>query len=186
MVPNRNLGKGLVPEVELLGDWQRVRNLTREIPLAVREGSILGKKSAARQLRRVVRRNIRENGARIGWKPLSSTYKKKKSRRGFPANRIYYASGSYYRAIQIWDQGNNTFVGIRKRKYSKSSKSRLTLGQIARVLETGSIIRNIPARPLWGPSFRQFGGNKRIKGFMIWHIRNQIYLKTGVKAKISL
>jgi len=183
---NRKIGSNLTPQVELIGEWNKTRTLLHLLPKLIKIGSLKGQQSAAKHFRRIVRRHIRNNGASLGWAPLSSAYKKSKGRRGFNPDRIYYASGSYYNNIKVWRRGTKIFIGIKKNVKSKSSRSSLTIGMIARILEYGSLTRNIPARPLWAPSYRDFGGGKRIKGFMTWHIRNQIFKATGVKAKITI
>lgn len=182
---NRGVGNKLTPEVELIGDWNKAINLMYQLPLLIKEGSLKGQIAAAKQFRRIVRRHIRNNGSSLGWVPLKESYKKKKGRAGFPVNRIYYASGSYYNNIKVWSKDGQTFIGVKARTKSLSTKSSLTLGQIARILEYGSDARGIPARPLWIPSFREFGGNKRIQGFITWHIRDTIFKRTGVKSKIT-
>ena len=181
----RNLGGNLNPQVELFGDWAKTRKLIKLLPALILAGSVSGQQSAAIELKRIVKRNIRNNGASLGWAPLADSYKKKKTVAGYPANRIYYASGSYYRSIKIWTKDGRVYIGIKAGAKSLSSKKKLTIGKIARILEYGSMRMNIPARPLWVPSFKEFGGTRRIKGFIIWHIRNTIYLRTGVKAKIT-
>lgn len=183
---NRNIGGSLLPEVQLIGDWRKTRAFIHMLPTLIRLGSAKGEYSAARHLRRIVRRNIRNNGASLGWEPLSEDYKKWKGKHGYPESRIYYASGSYYNNITVWVNDGRTYVGVKKRVRSQSSKRGLTIGQIARILEHGSISTNLPARPLWAPSFQQFGGTRRIKGFIVWHIRDQIRKKTGLRAKVTI
>lgn len=185
MAINRSMGNKLTPEVELFGDWNKATNLLKILPLLIKEGSIKGQTSAANQFRRIVRRHIRSNGSSLGWAPLGGAYKKRKAKAGYPADRILYASGSYYNNIKVWREKDKVYIGIKARTKSLSTKSSLTLGQIARILEYGSPSRNIKARPLWIPSFKEFGGTERIKGFMIWHIRNTIFKRTGVKSKIT-
>lgn len=181
----RKIGHNLSPTVELSGDWIKAKLLLSSLPSSVKEGSENGRRAAANQLKRIVRRNIRNNGSSLGWVPLSSSYKKKKASKGFSPDRIYYASGTYYNNIKIWEKGDRIYVGLKGRVKSNSSPNRLTIGKIARILEYGSPSRNIPARPLWAPSFKQFGGNKRIKGYMTWHIRNVIKKSTGISPKLT-
>lgn len=181
----RNIGGNLTPDVQLFGDWNKVRLFIHLLPELISKGSDKGQESAAKQLYRIVRRHIINNGSSLGWAPLSLDYQFKKAKSGFPPGRMYYASGTYYNNIKVWKKGGNTYVGIKARVKSGSSKQGLTLGQIARILEYGSSARNIPARPLWTPSFKDFGGTDRIKGFMTWHIRNEIMRRTGVKAQIT-
>lgn len=173
--------------IELTGDWEKVGQLLDNLDTTVLIGAKAGQLSASKKLISIIKKNIRENGSSIGWAPLSSKYKERKEREGYSPDNIYYMTGLYYRSINNWSSGLVHYVGIKKniRHPKKNGKKSLTLSQIATILEHGSITQNIPARPLWGPSYKQFGGNLRLKGLLVWHIRNQIYLRHQVRAKIT-
>lgn len=176
---------GYKVEVELLGDWMRTRALINGLSSAVKAGTRAGQRSAANKLLRVIKRNIRENGGSIGWPPLSARYEKSKLSRGGRSNNLLVMTGLYYRSIHTWNRGNNYYVGVKKRLKHPGSKGRLTVAQIATVLEHGSESQKIPARPLWRPSFKQLGGTKTIKGLILWHVREEIYRRYKVRPKIN-
>lgn len=174
------------PDVELFGDWQRCERLFLGIDNSIRLGSRAGQKSAAKRLLRIVRKNIRENGGSIGWPSLSESYQKRKAASGYSPNRMLYMTGLYYRSIMIWDRGGRYYVGVKPRIYNPKSGGHLTVGKIARILEHGSHIMNLPARPLWRPSFRQMGGNRKVKALILWHVRNQIKKDFQVTATVKI
>lgn len=175
------------PKVELFGDWDKVNFLLETIDTTIKVGAILGQKSAAEKILVIVKKNIRENGGSLGWAPLSEKYKEYKIKKGYNPDSILRMTGLYYKSITKWSNGMNYFVGVkRSTRYTKRKGKNLTVTQVATILEHGSSILNIPARPLWGPSYKQFGGNARLKSLMIWHIRNQIYLRYQIRAKIKI
>lgn len=175
-----------VPKIELFGDWEKTKLLIDGLPSAIREGSSRGQRSAAEKLMKVIKRNIRENGGSIGWPPLSDKYMAWKKRKGYNPNSMLVLTGLYYRSINIWSKGTTHYVGLKDNIRNPKTGNKLTLVQIATILEYGSITRKIKARPLWRPSFKQFGGSARIKGLIIWHVRNVIFSRYGVRAKITI
>ena len=174
------------PEVELFGDWDKVQKLLDGIDLTIRIGTTMGQVSAANKLKAVIRKNIRENGGSIGWPPVSRRYAMKKRSMGYDPNNLLVLTGLYYRSINIWSNGNTYYVGLKARTRNMRTGGKITLAEIATILEHGSVVKKIKARPLWKPSFKQFGGTARIKYLIIWHIRNQIRVRHGVNAKITL
>lgn len=188
MVINRNLGAGQlapIPMVRKIGNWQRVHVMLATLDATVLLGFKAGQYSAAKKLKRAIRRNIRENGGVLHWEPLSVKYMEYKEELGFDPNRMLYMTGTYYWNITIWDNGLNYYVGVKKGIRNSFTGGNITVGAIANILESGSAARNIPARPLWAPTFRMMGGKNRIKGLILWHIRNQIRMAYGVDAKIT-
>jgi hypothetical protein len=182
------LDNSLSPEVELLGDWDKAQALLKtQLPLAVRIGAEKGRLSAAEKIKDLVRRNIRNNGpAGHHWAPYSAKYAKRKAKLGGNVDRMLRLTDTYYNNIKVIRKGTSVFVGVPKGVKSRVNKKRMEVGTIARILEKGSEAHNIQARPLWRPSFNEFGGKKRIAYHIVFNIRRTIYLMTGVRAKISL
>lgn len=179
--------KPITPQIELFGDWDKARHCLNNLAGVVTVGSHLGMKSVAEKLKRQVKKNIRENGASIGWPPVSQNYAELKSAFGYDPENLLFLTGTYYRSIDLWFKNGRYYVGVKAHSRNNfTAGQRLTVGQIARILESGSATRNIAPRPLWAPSYKQIGGSRRIKALMVWHIRNQISLKLGVRAKITI
>lgn len=178
---------GFQPKVELFGDWDKTTKAFINLPNAIKLGSQLGKNAALKELEKQIKANIRSNGGSLGWKELSKRTLKNKEGSKYPTS-ILRMTGLYYRSITRWTNPatNTTYLGVKPRTYyPKKGASGLTVNQVANILENGSASKNLPARPLWKPTFKRFGGNARIKGYMIWHIRNQILLQCGVRARVT-
>lgn len=183
----------IVPEVELIGDWDKVKYALSNLDETIRIGVEKGQESTARKILAIVKRNIRENGGTIGWEPVSHKYGLWKTKKGYDPGNLLVLSGTYYRSITIWNARDRYYVGVKagtKNPITKGGKNNITVGEIANILERGSRNKTsgrgsgIKPRPLWAPSFRQFGGTKRIKSLIIWHVRNEINNRLGVKAKV--
>lgn len=159
-------------EVVLTGDWDLARNFLGRMDKLIAQGALAGQISAGEKIRAEVRKNIRENGSSLGWPPLSLLYAEKKTGMGFDPNRLLYATGTYYRSIELSIKPPRVSVRVKPRASHPTSK--LTVSQIATILEYGSSARNIPARPLWGPSFKRIGGAQRVRNIIKWHIANKL------------
>lgn len=175
----------IVPEVELYGDWDKVKHLLGGLDEAIAIGVDKGQLSVAKKILAIVRKNIRENGGSLGWPPVSYKYERWKTKKGYDPKNLLFLGGTYYRSIIIWNARGRYYVGVKRGTRNPISKGKLTVGQIANVLERGSEKRKIPPRPLWAPSFKQFGGTKRIKEIIIWHVGNEIRNRLGVTAKVK-
>lgn len=182
----------VVPEIEIFGDWDKTERLLMGIDETIKIGISKGQASAATKILAIVRKNIRENGGSIGWEPLSPNYSRWKTKKGYNPDKLLFLSGTYYNNIIIWNTRERYYVGVKRgvtNPVTKGGQHKITVGEIANILERGSKNKtsgrgsNIKARPLWAPSFKQFGGTKRIKSLIIWHIRNEIRNRHGVKVK---
>ncbi len=178
----RGIGYGI--EVRLVGDWARVTSLLGDVDDIIRVGSKRGKLAAAKKLQKIVKKHIRTSGGSLGWAPLSTKTIERKDSMGYDGGRILYSSGSYYRSIKVWSKGSKVYVGVRAN--SRNPYSKRTIGQIARILEYGSMARGIPARPLWLPSFKELGRNKTVKRLILWHVQNEFRIRHGISPQITL
>jgi len=185
---NRSLGGSLPFVIEPFGPWVMTSALIADLPALITMGSLKGQKSAAEKLKALIRKNIRNNGVpgNKPWSsiPYSSKYEKEKAKAetAYGVNSKLRRTGLYYRSISVWSNGHTYYIGIKKGV--KTSSGGKTLGYVAQLLEKGSSVRNIKARPLWAPTFKQFGGNKRIKSIIVWHIARLILVRHGVRVQI--
>lgn len=102
----------------------------------------------------------------LNWKPLSERYRKRKTGersrtrndggrdRRFKkmSEKILIATSSYLQAITSWVQKETAYIGVKRGVKNKDGQE---IGNIAKIHEYGSIARNIPARPLWKPTFEE-------------------------------
>ena len=170
-------------EIQFIGDWDRVARLLGDVPMIIDKGSKLGQQSAAKKLMKIVKHHIKTNGGELGWPSTTLKYQENKAARGFDPGRLLYMTGTYYWSIKQWEQRGRVYVGIPKGTQHPTSK--LTVAEIANILEHGSQARSIPPRPLWAPSFRQMGGSKKVRSLILWHIAAQFRLQYGISPKIT-
>lgn len=136
------------------------------------EGKMLSEGAAmleeeANRLAEMVRQAIYHQQYR--WKPLSQRYLKWKERKGRDT-RIYLATHEYVQSIQVTptpdDEEVAFVVGLPDKIHVDSG---LPLRKLAAIHEFGSRKRNIPARPLWRPTWERWRRevkakvNKRLK-----------------------
>jgi hypothetical protein len=180
----RGMSGALPIKIIPIGDWVKTSLFIADLPQMIAIGSAKGQESAANKLYSLIRKNIKNQGVPGGpkWPQLSSEYKKIKASDGYDPNKMLIRTGLYYRSIKVWNKGSNYYVGVKRGVRASGGKK--TVGWVAHLLERGSNVRNIKARPLWVPTFKQFGGNRRIKAHIVWHIANIIYLRHGVRVKI--
>ena len=185
---NINVGKGLTPGIKLIGNWDGVQELIDSLPVAVVSGAKMGQLTAAKKLKTLVKSNIRKGGPEgTHWPQYSPAYLKRKLKLGGNPDKKWRLTDTYYKSINITYSGNNIFVGVPRNVRGKIGKKPLTLGQIANILEKGSHVAGIQARPLWGPTLKQFGGKRKIAYYVTQGIRTSLSaISAGRKFKISL
>lgn len=175
--------QGLVPEIQLEGDWAKALQLIgHDLAPLVLKGTRNGMIASAEKLKTVVKNNIRSGGPQsVYWPDYSLQYGQRKSKNGGGDKKWRYTD-TYYKAITVVRHpGGKISVGVPNNERSKVNNNPLTLGQVAVILERGSRVANIAARPLWGPSFKQFGGKKRIAYHINFHIRKTIFEASGLR-----
>lgn len=107
-------------------------------------------------------------------------------------------TGAYERSVDIFTRGGRVLVGIPPRANARASQSnnRLSMNALGIILEYGSGRggsrqgSTIPARPLWGPAFKQAGGyeklHKMIYGNMVDALKRRFgELKYVGNARVS-
>jgi len=154
-------------QFEMFGDWAAARGIFKNLDYAIKIGSMKGQLAASKQLQKIVKRRLRNSEFSPG---LSGSYASRKAADGYDSDKILYRTGTYYRSIHVWRKGNRSYVGVKSRTYAPGSKR--TVGQIALMHEVGG--GRLPARPLWAPSWKEFGGRRKLRSLMIWHIKREI------------
>lgn len=182
----------LVPEIKIEGDWVRVENLLDGVGPSVVKGYTKGATRFANVVLQIVKTAIRTGTPPPGaqWPPLSPFTKKR-----YGDHKIYYLTGTYYKAIGFRKYRNKMVIGLPPRAY-RSSSGRLPLSVLARILEFGTRAFNnesigeegetrapmIPPRPLWRPSYSAAGGNQKLSREIIKGIRQSLYQDFRIRA----
>ena len=139
-------------------------------------------KMLAKYVRKCIMSNTPPEG--VQWKPHSDDYLKKYDVKGF-----WYLSGQMLQSIKLRQYQGGYYVGPKPNekavdpvnKYGRSRPSKLTLIQLALILEGGTEGRSnskfhndIPPRPLFRPSFEAVGGTERLKKYLIANLRREV------------
>lgn len=157
--------------IELDGDWNKLGQLLRTLPLTIRKAATVGQRRFAEQYKKKILQTIHSNGAGLSWDPLQPSYKRFKTKHGGNSGTMYQFFGVYVKSIKIKQKDHIISIGIHEGQIGKSMFGDLTVGQYANVLEHGSVARGIPARPLWSPVYRGMGGNKTLRSYIIKSIK---------------
>lgn len=173
-------------EVKLSGPIHRIEAMLFDLDNCTTAGAMLAQKRTAERIKKDIRRHIREDGASLGvyWPALTKKTQKFKSSAGFSskATKRWQFTGLLYNNIIIQSNRGNTVVTVRPNIKNQRTGGKATLAKIAMMLEYGT--SKMPPRPLFKPVHKEYQKNGVLKSLTIWHIRNIIMVKHGVKAKI--
>jgi hypothetical protein len=195
-------GFGVSPDLhinyKLIGDWQRANFMLSEFPILVTRAVNNGNRKFARKYQQKVKENILNDGANLGWLPSrSKKYPQFKARHAESTQQMQFFGAllnnirTFKNGVMGWSAGiksgiqNHKMIGLR-------GPTNLDVAQYAAVNEYGSPSRNIQARPLWNPSYRQLGGNTglmkevviALRGMMP-HVRLKLPVRPGRASRLA-
>ena len=167
------------------GDWAKANMLLNDLPYLVKKAVKEGQKKFADKYLAALHKRIANEGGGI-WAPLSKHYARFKAREGGGSDIMYWY-GEYLNAIKINFTDKGITVGIDKTvRHSRLNPSRnITIAQYAKTLEHGSFWHNIPARPLWAPSFKDAGGKQGVLKTVTQGISQKLLKKYGIYITIK-
>ena len=87
----------------------------------------------------------------LNWRALKPKYKASKIMAKLSQN-ILVATSSYFGSITSYVEDETAYAGVKKEAKNKEGD---VLADIAKVHEYGSETMQIPARPLWKPTFEE-------------------------------
>lgn len=184
---------GVLPDVSIEAAYvnpeniEKVSRLIKSMPeietVAYQKACTNFGKMLAKYVRKCIMSNTPPDG--VSWPPHSEDYLKKYDVKGF-----WYLSGQMLRSIRLRQYQGGYYVGPNPNdkavdpvnRYGRSRTSKLTLVQLARLLELGTFAgagssrytNDIPARPLFRPSFKAVGGTERLKKYLIANLRREV------------
>lgn len=130
-------------DLRKFGDWDIMVKMARNLPQDVEQANRISLQQIALKAESLAVKFIRDQS--LNWKPLSKKYMDKKAREGL-SNKIYVATSTMFQNITSYADTQVAFAGVnRKAKYANGE----SVANIAKILEYGSIGRNIPPRKLW-------------------------------------
>jgi len=153
--------------IEEIGDWHTLSTRLGTLPKAAKLSVLKSLNFYARKYHKGLLIAIDTNGQGLDkpWAPLSPLYSARKSKAGGNPG-IYQWTGILRGAIEVKTSPELVSVGINKDASGSANRSDLSASQIARILQVGSMSRNIPARPLFPAVWKQMGGNAALATYV--------------------
>jgi hypothetical protein len=149
---------GAMMRVEELGNWNAVSTFINTLPPKIRL-TVYGVMDAyAHRYKALLKEVIRNNGGPIGgWAPLNREYRLRKTQN---SNAIYRYSEVLYKHIIVESfPSSGRVICTVAQDAGVLSHGKMSASQVAHILESGSLTHNIPARPLFKPTWKLMGGN---------------------------
>lgn len=137
-----------MPSFRKIGEWERVGRLVRDMGPNM---ALARKRSLMRfglKAEKIAKEHISSQD--LGWAPLSPRYLFKKVSAGH-SHLILIATSSYFQSITSWVETDTALIGVKKGVLAADGRN--SQGDIAFDLEFGVPEMNLPARPLWKPTF---------------------------------
>lgn len=154
------------------GDWGKVSRIIGGLGADMEYAQQKSLKRFALKAEAIAKGHISKQD--LNWPALKPATQEKKARAG-QSSKILVATSSYFQAITSYVEGETAYAGVKKTSKNEEGE---VIADIARVLEFGSVSRNIEERPLWRPTF---------KGAMGWHVKNNSptkYFMERMKTKV--
>jgi hypothetical protein len=161
----RSIAAGL--QVELDGDWVKLNRVVRDLDRDIAQSAMEAQEAIAQKYKKALRKNMKEN--RFGFQ-LSKAYSEFKAEHGGPNTPLIWTR-KYYNSIIIRTNKTGRLVQVTIKdsayysgsSHGASNRSIISVKEVANILEHGSNVHNITARPLWKLTFRDLGGKAGIQ-----------------------
>lgn len=165
----------LVPSLSFkkVGQWDMFNHLTKNIDRDLYKGAIAGQKKVVEKIASIVKGHLRNQD--LKWKPLNKAYASRKAN-----DYILLKSWKYYNAISIQrTKRDEFFVGVEKGLYYRGRWGSIQVAYMAYLHEVGTTgiwgkPIELPARPLWKPSIKEFQKNFGIEETITKAIRTHL------------
>ena len=151
-------------QFQLTGDWGGKLETFERMPRRISEIVLRHQVSFAERYKQEVLDTINSNGGDLGWAPHSKEYSQHKRKNSNSSPTFYNLYGNLIQSIgyeiKLMKPFGHVTVGVFGNAQNPDTK--MSVGNYAKILEVGSIARNIQPRPLFGPVFKKMGGLKAI------------------------
>ena len=168
----------LVLQVKVNGEWQRVESLVSNLGPSIQRGYDKAVNKFSRNLLAIVKKSLTLGippvGGGVIWQPLAPSTVER-----WGQHPIYNLTGLYSRSVGLYVYKSRILIGL-PIGIRRSSQKKLTLNQLARILEFGSHDGRIPPRPVWAPSLKAVGGKSKLKQLILTEIRKE-FQKYGIR-----
>ena len=164
----------LVLQVKLNGEWQKVESLVGNLGPSMQRGYDKFSRNLLAIVKKSLTLGIPPVGGGVTWQPLApSTIER------YGQHPIYNLTGLYSRSVGLFRYKSRVLIGL-PIGIRRSSQKKLTMNQLAIMLEFGSKDGRIPPRPVWAPSLKAAGGKNKLKQLILTEIRKELQ-KYGVR-----
>lgn len=138
-------------ELKKFGDWGVVTNMAKNMSSDIKHSNKIALAQIALRAEAMAVKHLRDQD--LKWKPLSKKYIESKRKKGL-SDKTLIATSSYMQAItsDVNQAGTASSAGVFRKSKGKNGEN---IADIAKTMEYGSIVRNIPARPLWKPVYSE-------------------------------
>ena len=169
----RNQGIGQKPHFQKFGDWQKVRILVANLP---KEADRINHQSLMQVGLKAERLAVKHMANQdLGWKPLNKEYLAKKIAKG-GSEKTLIDTSTYFQSITSGVDGRVAMAGVFRKARHPDGR---VVADIARDHEFGVKKKNLPARPLWGPVFREVSGWIKKEKFFARRLHDELMKKYG-------
>lgn len=154
-----------------LGRWNKALLLTRKLPASVTVGYVAGQRSIMGKFLRIVTGHLKRQD--LPWEDLDYHYRRSKTQNN---DKILIHTGLYLRSITMIQKNNAVYVGVKKGIPHRNKKAGFNtqVHVVAAMHEHGGKVwgkANLPARPLWRPSYEELGGDAAIQKAVLQGVR---------------
>lgn len=130
-----------------IGDWNKVKELCSILGQEMQKAEDICLQRFALKTEALAKTHMSTQD--LGWKRLKAATIARKVRRGESEN-ILIATSTYFQSVTSWVDNGTAYAGVKKTvTYGDGEK----VENIAKLHEYGSKNGNIPARPLWKPTW---------------------------------
>lgn len=134
---------------KLTGDWKGAQKKLSELDDSLSENLKIALLQNAEMVRTKLVQHIENQD--LGWAKLDDDYLERKKRAGLSQHKLI-ATSTLMNSITVHQVNDESaFVGVLRTAPSQGGDQVM----IGSVMEYGSPARNIPARPLFGPTFKE-------------------------------
>lgn len=168
-------------KVQPFGNWDKSVGFFKSLPSYVMSSSLYGQKKHMDKIVATVKAHIKNQD--LDWEPLSESWVETKG-----TDLIYLDTTKLYLSIKSFRSGYTYYAGIKRGIYYDDG---LEVAAVANIMENGAPDKNLPARPVWGPSIEEHGGVQGIRDSVINAIVTRMTLEglgtiaiQGLKSKL--
>ena len=135
---------------DMIGDWDSVQNNLNLLPHELKVSGMQGQRKVAETFAKNVKKNIETERFNLVPKKYNSS-----------DGRALINDENYIRNIKAWRANYIYYAGVKAG--IQEPKSKIEIAHLAAIHEHGNPGRNLPARPVWGPTYNELGGRRGAK-----------------------